>query len=328
MAVAGVPGSGPRPTLVIGRGLLGSAVARSLTDPRFVARPIRWGQPDAVADVRSAVDLFLGGLGEQQPTAIAWCAGSGTVGTSAASLQMELDALAALCGVLARSGRPGRLFLASSAGGVYAGSGASTITEHSEPRPTSPYGRARLDAEHLAASALAGSGTRLLVGRISNLYGPDQRLNKPQGAISQLLRSVVLREPFVMHVSAETQRDYIDADSAGRRIARWLSGVDSLARSDDPSADRADTATKLIVSGRVESLSRLAAVVFAVTGVRPRVVLARNAQSAMQPRSIRFRSVVQTELDRDVPVRSLEEGIGVVWRHLLAQYRRSGPRSL
>lgn len=328
MAVAGVPGSGLHPTLVIGRGLLGSAVARSLANPRFVERPIRWGRPEALADIRSAVGLFLGGLGEQQPTAIAWCAGSGTVGTSAASLQMELDALAALCGVLARSGRPGRLFLASSAGGVYAGSGVSTITEHSEPRPTSPYGRARLDAEHLAASALAGSGTRLLVGRISNLYGPDQRLNKPQGAISQLLRSVVLREPFVMHVSAETQRDYIDADSAGRRIARWLSGVDSLARSDDPSADRSDTATKLIVSGRVESLSRLAAVVFAVTGVRPRVVLARNAQSAMQPRSIRFRSVVQTELDRDVPVRSLEEGIGVVWRHLLAQYRRSGPRSL
>ena len=58
----------------------------------------------------------------------------------------------------------------------------------------------------------------LLVGRISNLYGPGQNLAKPQGLVSQLCRAQLTRQPLSVYVSLDTMRDYLYVDDAAAMV--------------------------------------------------------------------------------------------------------------
>ena len=124
--------------------------------------------------------------------------------------------------------RPGRghgLFLASSAGGVYAGSTGAPFTEHTPPAPISPYGLAKLRSEEVATAFAVRTGTALLVGRLANLYGPGQDLDKPQGLISQLCRAQLTRQPLSVYVSLDTRRDYLFVDDAAAMAVSALGAV-------------------------------------------------------------------------------------------------------
>ena len=80
----------------------------------------------------------------------------------------------------------GGLFVASSAGGVYAGSSDPPFTERSVPRPISPYGRQSWNTSVSATLWGEAHGIPVLIGRIANLYGPGQDMSKAQGLVSQL----------------------------------------------------------------------------------------------------------------------------------------------
>ena len=308
-----------RETLVLGSGLLGSAVSAALVRPVAAVRPIRWGQPEANADIARAVESFLAGLSPGRTWGIAWCAGAGFVGTDSGVFAREIEAFRSMCGAIERSDRPGKIVIASSAGAVYGGCGASVIDEFTAPASISAYGDARLVQEQLAAAMAGRTSSRVLIARISNLYGANQRLDKPQGAISHLLRSLLLRRPFVLNVPIDTQRDYIDAETVGRRLGHWLEQPVGQSWPSD-SRDSELVTTKLIVSGRAESLARLVTVAHAVSGVRPRIVSTVNVQSSFQPRSLRFVSRVGPSIDSALPARSLEEGVGNLWRRMLDPY--------
>ena len=116
----------------------------------------------------------------------------------------------------------GALFLASSAGGVYAGVGTPPFREDSPVAPLAPYGWNKLEQESLARQWSTETGTPLLVGRLSNLYGPGQNLSKAQGLITQMCLRVVARQPLVLYVPLDTIRDYLFAEDAGRLIAHGL----------------------------------------------------------------------------------------------------------
>ncbi len=64
----------------------------------------------------------------------------------------------------------------------------------------------------------AARATPLLVGRLSNLYGPGQDLAKPQGLISQLCRAQLTRRPLSIYVSLDTRRDYLFVDDAAAMV--------------------------------------------------------------------------------------------------------------
>lgn len=111
--------------------------------------------------------------------------------TAASQLQAEVELLARLlAAVEPPAAQSGVVFLASSVGGLYAGSPAPLFDEQTVPRPLSPYGRSKQAMEGVAGDWVARTGGRVLVGRISNLYGPGQDLDKPQGLITQLIRSL------------------------------------------------------------------------------------------------------------------------------------------
>ena len=180
-----------------------------------------------------------------RPWALAWCAGAGVVATGEEALAAEVRVFERVTGALTASVLPGEdgvVFLASSAGGLYAGSVPAPFDERTAPRPLVAYGRAKLameDAVHRLADA---TGLRAVLGRLANVYGPGQTLGKPQGLLSQLCLADATGRPLPVYVSMDTIRDYLYAGDAARMVVRSI----ALAR-DEPAGT---VVTKVLASGR------------------------------------------------------------------------------
>jgi UDP-glucose 4-epimerase len=282
----------PPLTWVIGyRGLLGSAVVRRLhaAGAPVTTVPVPWHDPDAAV---RALDSGAGRLARAgRPWRIAWCAGAGVIGTTEECLQAELEVLegflARLPDRFARAGaQPGCLFLASSAGGVYAGSAGAPFTESTTPRPISPYGEAKLAAEGLVDDFSTRSGVPTVVGRIANLYGPGQDISKPQGVISQLCLSHLRRQAISLYVPLDTARDYLFVDDCAAMVLAAL----------EHGAATGGQLTKVLASGQATTLASILGVLKQVTKRSPRVVLGGSQLARFQARDLRFRSVAEPEL--------------------------------
>ncbi|QTE30237.1 NAD-dependent epimerase/dehydratase family protein [Pengzhenrongella sicca] len=286
------------PIWVVGAGgLLGGAIVRLAgTHGRDVlVSSIPWHDAAAAAtalaqDLDAVVVRAAGG-----PWDLLWCAGSGVTSTGERLLDAEVRTIRQFIDeAIERHGAGlgrGAVFMASTAGGIYAGSVDPPFDELSPPQPLSAYGEAKLAAEKEFARLAAEVGCRVLVGRMSNLYGPGQNLAKSQGLISQLCRSQLLGEPIGVYVSLDTVRDYLFVDDAAALI------LDGLAMLRDR-ASAGSTVVKILASQRSSSVA-------AVLGEFRRIFkrgqllrLAASAQSGQQARDLRFRSVVWTDLDR------------------------------
>jgi UDP-glucose 4-epimerase len=290
-------------TWVIGSGgLLGSAVCRELKRAGrvVVTWDIPWEDPTAaLAAMRAGLQTLLD-LGV--PWRIVWSAGAGVVGTSPTQLDEEIEVLTAFLSQLhthllahpssQRSQPSGALFVASSAGGVYAGSEEPPFSELTEPHPISPYGRAKLAAEKIAEDFARASGVPTFIGRIANLYGPGQDIAKPQGLISQLCRAHLTRQPLSIYVPLDTARDYLFVDDAARMV---IAGLEQAVRSHDstPGAH-----LKVLASQRPTSVAAILAELRRVTRRRPQVILGSSPNARYQVRDLRLRSVVWPALDR------------------------------
>ncbi len=236
-------------TWVVGAGgLVGRHVCGTLRrhGHEVVTTTVPWEDPaGSVAALVEAADRFAR-LRAGRPWTLAWCAGAGVVATPAEELRRELltfqAAVDAVTGTVAAA-EDAVVFLASSAGGVYAGSAGPPFTEATEPRPLVAYGRTKLAMERYAASAAARSGVRLLVGRIANVYGPGQRLDKPQGLVSQICLAHARSAPLPVRVSLDTIRDYLYVDDLAEMV------LAAIGRTRDETAPGA-TVVKVLASGR------------------------------------------------------------------------------
>ena len=311
---------------VVGRGgLLGSCVERALgPDAWRPHRPLAWRDPKALADsIADAARGFAARLAGEVlgGWCVYWCAGDGVIGTPAdrldvetASLRLFLERLGdALDGTrLARL--PGRFFLASSAGGVYGGSPERPLTEATPPRPISDYGRAKLEQEEaLGAWARARPTVSTLVGRLSNLYGPGQHLDKPQGLISHMSRCLIFGVPVHIFVPLDTIRDYLFAEDAGGRI---VAGLTRLGR-EAPGGGR--HVTKVYGSERETTVAALVGVFRRIAKRRLRVVSGFRPVGAQQPGRLQFRSTVWADEPRQAT--ELLDGVSRVHRHQLALFQ-------
>jgi UDP-glucose 4-epimerase len=308
-------------TWVVGRGLLGASVQRTIGDSVWMEpTPIAWDQPGFEASVTASVQAF-GSAVENCNWQIIWCAGAGVVGTSKAELATETTSLRFFLNQLTahpafRTNR-GLFFLSSSAGGVHAGADAMPITEASQPAPVSDYGRAKLEQETmLIAWAESLPNVSTIVGRFANLFGPGQRLNKPQGLISQLSLSMIYGVPAHIFVSLDTIRDYLFSDDAGRMVAATLESQHAL-----PAPPR--HLVKIFGSEAEISIAGLLGV-FRRLGKRPlRVISCVYPQSAVQPRRLQFRSSVLAENTHANAIRrtDLLDGISRVYQHQLTLFQ-------
>jgi UDP-glucose 4-epimerase len=314
------------PVWIIGaNGLLGAGVKTAL-GPDWQ----RWqpGGPIPWAD-RAALPLFMAErvsefaamIGRTRPASwvICWCAGAGVVATSAERLAEETDTFRQF---LARLGeaRPlqavrGRIFLASSAGGIYAGRPEARISESLPPSPVSPYGLAKLAQEQsLAEWASSRPGVSTLIGRFANLYGPGQRLDKQQGLISHMSRCMIFGRPVHIYVSLDTIRDYLFSDDAGRLV------VDGLGRLERESAGAARHVIKIFGSEREISVGGLVGMFRRLAKRQLRIVFGIHPVGNQQPLRLQFRSQVWPDQLAVTRV-DLFEGISRVYHQQLQLFQ-------
>lgn len=318
-------------TWVVGRGgLLGGAVEAALDGWTWAPRaPVPWSDPDASVRALRAACADLGRAAGAGPWQVAWCAGAGVTGTSQATLDDELAVLAGTLEALAdlASTSPGRgsLFLASSAGGVYAGAagrGGPPYDERTPPRALAPYGHAKLRAEELVRAWSTSTGVPVVIGRIANLYGPGQDLAKPQGLISQMCRAHLTGQPLSIYVPLDTIRDYVYAADGGALVR----DVMARARWEAVSGDGPRVQVKVIASQRGVTVGAVVAELRRLFKRAPRIVLGASSVAAFQARDLRLRSVVWPELDAR-PLTPLPVGMKVTAEHLLRQIQLAAVRT-
>lgn len=269
-----------RHVLLGGGGLLGSGVRSVLAGQQAAVERLQppWGDAAALGPVLER-QLALA-LRHDGPTTLVWAAGVGHVGAASAAMRAETVALEALCRVVLALPREHRealsLLFASSAGALYAGHGDGRVLETSPPVPTSAYGQAKLSQEELLRRLADDAGCRVLLARISNLYGLAGGVLTARGLVSTAVRATRLRQPMTVYVRQDTRRDYVfNRDAAAIALRR--------VRSAPPGAT-----TALVCEGTTRSVSDVLGVVGAVSGRRVPATFAERPETRLQPHVLRF----------------------------------------
>lgn len=296
-------------------GLLGGAVLAELGRrglPAYRAG-VPWESPEASLEALVASAASLASAG---PWRLVWAAGAGVVATSQEVLDAEVDVFRRFLDALsARSIAPEALFLASSAGGVYAGSGQAPYDEQTPPRPLAPYGHAKLAMEAAVHEFVARAGSRATIGRIANLYGPGQDLSKPQGLISQMCRAELQHKPLSIWVPLDTARDYLYVDDAARLTVAMLGRAATL--------PAGEVVTKIMTSGRAITIASLLGELRNITKRRSTVVLGSSPSARFQIVDLRFRTRVWTDLDTLVTT-GLPAGVNATYQDIARTLRVAG----
>lgn len=269
-------------TWVIGAGgLLGSAIARRCAD-LFPAQPVPWDDTDAaVAVLASEAARFAREAGDD-PWRIIWAAGAAAVASDTQRTHAELRVFTAVIDAIrARTPRgDGAVFITSSAGGVYAGSTNPPFTTLTTPHPTSPYGELKLAQEQLATERLADT-CPVVIGRLSNLYGPGQNLDKLQGIISRLALATVTQQPVNVFVSLDTIRDYIYVDDAAAAVIEATTAAAT-------SRSSAAAEPRIIASGLPTTIGTLIRTMNEIAKRRVPVALGQHASATRQVHDLRL----------------------------------------
>jgi UDP-glucose 4-epimerase len=304
-------------------GLLGRAVtAEAAQIPGRTVRTVSvpWHDRDAAATALAAAAKDVGRDGHDWR--VLWCAGAAVTGTAPSAIDDELRALGTFLDHLPVRGEQtppthGALLLASSAGGTYAGSGSPPFSEHSPTRAISPYGAGKLRAEEAVRTFAARSGVPVVIGRLSNLYGPGQDVRKPQGLITQLCLAQLTRAPLSIYVSLDTIRDYLYVDDAAAMVVR---AVDRAAA--EPTGT---VVVKILASHRPATLASILGEIRRVTRRRPHVTLGQSPMTSLQTRDLRLDSKVWTDLDT-LAVTPIQVGIAATMADLRSSLDAAGAR--
>ena len=275
---------------MIGRGLLGRHLERELSarSASSTFRPqgsFSWGVPPVLRTElqRAAWDFSRHQRSVENPNVsfvVAWTAGVGVIGSPASILEGDIEAFRTLLDALEQAELPPRgiLFFASTAGGAWGGSQDRPITEHSPDEPINEYGRARLRMETLTHAWIeAHPGWSGCIGRISTLFGVGQNLNKPQGFISHVSRSIIFGRPLNVFVSPHTLRDFLFAPDCAFAIAELL----EHARQNAEGHERC--ITKILADERSVSLLQVIDGLERVSKRRVMVTLRPNNSSEQAP---------------------------------------------
>jgi UDP-glucose 4-epimerase len=216
---------------------------------------------------------------------------------------------------LARNARPPTVVLTSSAGTVYDPDVPGPCREDAPTRATCRYGEAKLALERLLRSYADTLPAVIL--RLSNVYGPGQRVGKSQGVLAYWLRAAAYGHPLHVIGDQRATRDYVYIDDV---VDCMLQVAAHSPLAGEPlSVPTGDPLILNVASGVSTSLAALLSTVELVVG--------RDLPVQRLP----HRAVDRREMSLDVsraaqrlgwrPRTSLVEGVAAMWREIRSTRR-------
>lgn len=216
-----------------GAGFIGSSLVRALEaagdavtvldDGRAAGAAYLWG---TAARIVSADLGFLAKSGELEPllagtdAVVHLAARTGvpaSIADPAADWGDNLSASLALLDLARRSGVQRFVFASSNAA---VGAAEGPISEHTVPRPTSPYGAAKLALEGYLSAFAASYGMATVAIRFANVYGP-YALHK-RSVIAAFLLAGLRGGPLTVYGDGSQARDLVHVDDLVRLIRATL----------------------------------------------------------------------------------------------------------
>jgi len=318
---------------VIGKGgLLGTSLSRAISRRasemaiwECIVPEFSWDDKDSLSnEFALAIRSFCEMSGENYCSwIILWAAGASVVGSSPKQLQSETETWKLFLDLLGKTltslnfSSPGVIFLASSAGGVYGKSPDPILTESSPCLPISEYGWNKLQQENLLRDwAATRPSVSYLIGRISNLYGLTQNLQKPQGLISHMSWSFIYHKPVHIYVPLDTIRDYFFVKDCAEHV---LACVEVLNRNTE-NRRYATGVVKIFASEQPCSIARIVGIFSQIAKHYPKIISAKSPVSQKQPPKLIFRSEIWRELSIRCKT-DLLVGINSVYKHHLTLFR-------
>lgn len=294
-------------------GLLGSAIQRQ-TPNNFQSTTVPWADNERAIQVLKDNFHSFREESENEDWAIIWAAGNATTSTSQEQTALELQSFTALTNELTKNPPRGKgaFFVSSSAGGVYAGSKHPPFSNHTPPHPLSAYGELKLAQEHQARTSLSNT-CPVVIGRISNLYGLGQNLNKLQGLISRLALAAITKQPINMFVSLDTMRDYIYSSDAAAVVHYWL----NKAVVEQPTMSE----VKVIASGTPVSLGSLIHLMQDISRTKIPIAFGAHASALAQALDLRLVPSNVEETERLVQT-TLAAGVKNVYLDILERFQQ------
>lgn len=240
------------------------------------------------------------------PRTVFWLAGS----TNPALAEQRPDlvdgdeaALAAMLDAVSSAARPPRVVLVSSGGTVYDPAYPPPYDEASPLGPTTAYGRAKVRLEAALDRSGLPAGCWTIV-RVSNAYGPGQRVGEGQGVIAHWLHAAAHGDPLVLFGDPATVRDFVYVDDVADALVRL---------------HRVPEAPPVVNvgSGEPTTLAELLTIVCNVAGRRAADVVTDPARTFDQSRTWLDVGRARRELGWR-PATSLAAGIAATWADLVA----------
>ncbi len=271
--------------------MLGHSLELELAKTHSIWKPetrTNWlDQSSAINSLRQDCEKFFQST-QDRDWSIAWCAGRSIVGSTDSEIEREsalIETLFESINTCMPKDSRGKVFFASSAGGIYAGASGEVISEGSKENPISTYGRGKLAHEEIFMKNARQLQVDCLIGRITNLYGPGQDMTKSQGLISQLCKSNLTKKPLNIFVPLQTARNYLYVDDAAAMISEFMWQNEELC-------------TKIFASPHSVTVATIIRTSYEVFKRRPLISLGINERTSLQPMSLHFKSKVKPEIDQ------------------------------
>ena len=242
-------------------------------------------------------ETLHGRFDEIRPDVVVHLAAQADVGTSVEQpvLDAEVNVLGTLNVLEAARAHRAQLVFSSTGGAIY-GECDRPAREDDERRPVSPYGTAKLAAEEYLATWNRLHGTKHVVLRFANVYGPRQLAKLEGGVIAIFMGRLRAGEGVTIFGDGEQTRDFV---YVGDVVAAILAAVGQ-----DGGVFNVGTGVETSVNQLFEACRRVAG-----PELQPKYAAARPGEIL---RSVLDVSLAERKLGWQ-PRSSLEEGLRATW---------------
>lgn len=229
-----------RHIVVIGEGLIGSAVSRNFSAELGSGSIIPLGSytTESLLSTEKVISNWLKTVVMDDPVDWIWCAGRASFTADVLRCDEELAYYKGFLRLIAKHRRIefDTLQLISSAGGIFEGCGL--VDEDTAEQPSRPYGRLKLKMERIAENYFPS----LHIYRATSVYGSIYQGHR-SGLVTSLIKNAYRFQITEIWGSLSTLRDFIWAEDIGQYLVRRTLRTRALGRK-----------TYLLASGRPTSI--------------------------------------------------------------------------